>query len=98
MEYAAWGYTTATRDTRPAEADTDGMNHKLLALALIRATVEEDLDALGLLLAQNPPTPELVSELVTFTAGVLEHGLGPERARQAIDGWMRAVLAEESKR
>lgn len=52
----------------------------------------EDTDTLRVLMAENEPTPELVAQLVTLAAGILIQGCGHERAVQAVDGWMQAVL------
>ena len=73
------------------------MREKLVALALIRAAITEDLDTLQVLIAENPPTPGLVADLVTLAAGILEQGCGRERAVQAVDGWLRTVLAETTR-
>jgi len=73
------------------------MNDKLVALALIRASITEDLDVLQVMLREHPPTPALVSQLIALCAGILEHGIGRERAVETIDGWLRAVLQETTK-
>ena len=72
------------------------MQTKLVALALIRATVEEDQEALQVILSEHPPSGELVADLTTLAAGTLEQGLGRTRALAAIDGWMQAVLTGSS--
>ncbi|KRF19410.1 hypothetical protein ASG90_20570 [Nocardioides sp. Soil797] len=72
------------------------MDTKLTALALIRASIEEDADALQVMMSENPATPELVAELVCLSAGILEHGIGREEATATVDRWLRVVLAGSS--
>lgn len=74
------------------------MDEKLVALAMIRASITNDLDTLQVLMAENPPTPGLVKELVCLTSAVLEEGMGAERATAAVDGWLRAVLGARDTR
>lgn len=52
------------------------MNEKLIALALIRASITGDVDSLTILMNEHRPTPTLVGELVSLSAGILEHGCG----------------------
>lgn len=72
--------------------DTGVMNDRLVALALIRATLKGDHDSLHVILTGHPPTPELLASLVTLAASILEHGLGEDRALAAVEDWMRKVL------
>jgi len=74
------------------------MNEKLVALAFVRASIDGDTDALRILMDQNPPSPALIAEVVTLAAGILEHGIGRDRALATVDRWQRAVLTGSATR
>jgi hypothetical protein len=64
---------------------------QLTAVALIRATINEDVEAIPLL-ASNPDVL-LVTHLAAITAGLLEEGYGSsEKATEILDGWVRQIV------
>lgn len=80
------------RHRRSAQADPYGMDEKLRALALIRASMTEDTDALRVMLSEAPRTPDLVAELAGLAGAILTNGLGPEKAVATVDRYLRLVL------
>lgn len=64
---------------------------QLTAVALIRATLTEDVEAIPLLASH--PDCLLVTHLAAITAGLLEEGYGSvEKASAVLDGWVRQIV------
>ena len=71
-------------------------NEKLRALALIRASITEDAESIGLMLAEHPPTVELVRHLAAVSGMLLDTVMGTEQAIATTDRFLRATLEQES--
>ena len=85
-------------DRQKAARSADPLNmtrDKLVALALIRASILEDTDSLTVLMNENECSPGLVADLVCIAAGILEHGIGVDRSIKTIDGWLSSVMNGE---
>ena len=66
-----------------------------LALALLRAWVAEDQEAIGLL-SEEEITGDTFAAVLLVAAGALEAAHGKSKALQLIDGWFSLALAEAS--
>jgi hypothetical protein len=64
-----------------------------LALALVDATISEDVERIELLAFQCAEYPqEVISTLVTSLAAALQQNLGTTRARRQIESWQMALM------
>lgn len=69
----------------------------LLALTLVRATIEDDLDGLGEVLDQIERTPQ-VDQMLRCLCGALattlELNMGRERALAQVEFWRQSMIAQ----
>jgi hypothetical protein len=68
------------------------VNEGLRGLALVRASLTEDADAINLLLGEAPITPDLARHLAAASAGLLREVLGPDEGLALVDRLMERVL------
>lgn len=71
------------------------MDEKLIALALLRASITEDAETITAILTQHPLTPDLARHLAGIGASILEVGVGREQAMKTVDKFLRLTLAGE---
>lgn len=75
--------------------NTGQLDGNLQALALIRASVEEDQEAIATLMA-DPPSACFIVALAAVAAATLERAHGKDGALALIDGWVNLTLSVAS--
>ena len=68
--------------------------NKLAAIAFTRAAVEEDQEAIAVLLHEQPLDKGLLTSLTAMAASTMEEAHGRAGALERLDHWARMALAE----